>query len=158
MDPSYSTKTGAVAIKLFLSSAKNRANLSKKKKSLLVGRLPRAISWTHMPVWLIHRWKLAPQSPLYSDQVGSMFVLCFCWLIYRACVGCNIQNSISDLYSPHHCCSWSMINGRRGRPQSPVLTNDEAFSLFAYSTCSPVYIAVQSSLSQPGRNPYICDW
>lgn len=32
MDPSYSTKTGAIAVKLFLSSAKNRANLSKKKK------------------------------------------------------------------------------------------------------------------------------
>lgn len=97
------------------------------EKDLLVGCLPRAINWTHMPVWLIHRWKLS--SPRHSAELTlppwwpTDVRLARLW-------GVGL-----DLYHQHYCCC-SMINGWGG--QTTVICVDK-WSFPSVLLISPVH-------------------
>lgn len=91
MDPSFSTKTGAVTVKLFISGPTGGG-----KKSLLVGCLPGAISWTHMSVWLIHRWKLASPSHCAAPEPHLWWPG---WM--SPCVIATVDSSVG----PHRGCN-----------------------------------------------------
>lgn len=146
-----------LGIKLFLSSAKSWANVQRGGKRLQVGCNPNAISWTHMPAWLINEWKWVSHShskaelQVFLGRPGCTPVR----VTHVQCIALDAAFKMAPWIRT--TANWSMRDGHTRRPHSSVLINEAFLCALLNSTCSPVYIATQSLLSQAARNPYICD-